>query len=227
MTKFYIVLGLVAVVGIGAVGFSAIGKATSNAVTAPVEVEGLDDPQTLIALAKGVETGNPDAKVAIWEFGDFQCPACQVFAGQVKPQIDLAYLETGLVKMVFYDYPLDMHPNAFIAARAARCAGDQDQFWPFHDTLFQNQSDWAFSTNPVGDFSGYAGDLGLDRDTFDACLNSDAHADVVTANMRLGAELRVNSTPTVMVVPEGGMPMRLDNFGWPTVQEAVAEALGQ
>lgn len=227
MKKFYVVLGLVAVIGLGAVGYSAVGKATSNAVTAPVEIEGLDDPQTLIEMARGVEAGNPDAEVAIWEFADFQCPACGVFAGQVKPQVDLAYVETGQVKYVFFDFPLSIHQNAFIAARAARCAEDQDRFWAFHDVLFQRQSDWSFSNNPAADFKGYANELGLDRASFAACVDSDAHADVVTANMRLGEELRVNATPTVMVVPEGGMPIRLGDFGWPTIQDAVSSALGQ
>lgn len=227
MKKFYVILGVVAVIGVGAVGYSAVGKATSRAVTGPVEIEGLDDPQTLIALAKGVEAGNPDAEVAIWEFADFQCPACGAFAGQVKPQVDLAYVETGKVKYVFYDFPLNIHQNAFIAARAARCAEDQDRFWDFHDVLFQKQSEWSFSSRPAGEFASYAADLGLDRGAFETCLDSDAHADVVTANMRLGDELRVNSTPTVMVVPKGGMPIRLADFGWPTIEDAVSQAMGQ
>lgn len=225
MSRFYMVLGVVALIGIGAAAYSAVGKATSNAVIVPVEVAGLDDPQTLIEMAQGVKSGDPDARVEIWEFGDYQCPACGVFAGQIKPQIDLAYVETGLAKFVFFDYPLQMHQHSFFAARAARCAGDQDAFWPYHEELFRRQQDWSFVSNPASEFSGYAGDLGLDRGTFDACLNSDAHAEVVTATLRLGQELRVNSTPTIMVVGQGGMPIRVADFGWPAVQEAVANAL--
>ena len=228
MKKFYLVLGLVAVVGLGAVGFSALNRATSNAATGPVEVEGLDDPQTLISMARGVSIGSPDATVEIWEFGDFQCPACGVFAGQVKPQVDLAYVESGLARLVFYDYPLlNIHQHAFLAARAARCAGDQDAFWPFHDELFRRQNEWAFTSSPTRDFLNIADELGLDRATYEGCLDSDAHADVVTANMRLGQELRVSSTPTIMVVPNGGMPIRVENFGWPSVQAAVTNALEQ
>ncbi len=225
MKRFYMVLALVAVVGVGVVGYSLFSGATSSAVTAPVEVEGLDDPTTLLEMAKGVEYGNPDATVAIWEFADYQCPACQVFAGQVKPQLDLAYVETGKVKYVYYDYPLQQHQNAFLAARAARCAGEQDRYWDFHDRLFQTQGEWQFSNSAGRDFRGSAGDLGLDESAFAACLDSDRHADVVTANMRLGNELRVNATPTIMVVPEGSMPIRLTDFAWPTIQEAVEGAL--
>lgn len=225
MNKFYMVLGAVAVIGIGAVGYSLLSGATSNAVTAPVEVEGLDDPNVLLEMAKGIPYGDPDASVQVWEFGDYQCPACQTFAGQVKPQIDLAYVETGKVGYVFYDFPLEQHPNAFIAARAARCAGDQDRYWQMHDELFRNQREWSTSGNPARDFRGYAERVGLDGDEFAACLNSDRHADVVTANMRLGQELRVNGTPTIMVVRKGSMPARVENFSWPFVQEAVQEAL--
>jgi protein-disulfide isomerase len=227
MTRFYLILGLVAVIGVGAVAYSTFTSATSNAATAPVEIEGIDDPATLVELARGVEDGSTDAQVELWEFADYQCPACQLFAGQVKPQIDLAYVETGQVKYVFYDFPLAMHPNAFIAARAARCAGEQERYWDYHDELFRNQADWQGSGSPTRDFQGYAEGLGLDGDAFRGCVDSDRFADVVTANMHLGQELRVSGTPTLMVVRPGSMPTRLDDFSWPTVQEAVEAALAQ
>ena len=227
MTKFYVVLGVVALIGVGAVGYSTFTGVTSAAATAPVELEGLDDPQRLIEMAQGVGAGNPEAAVQIWEFADYQCPACSQFAGQVKPQIDMAYVETGQVQYKFFDFPLAMHPHAFLAARAARCAGDQDRYWDYHDTLFQNQNSWAFGNGPAGAFVDYAGELGLDRRAFEACLNSDAHAEVVTANMRLGEELRVSGTPTLIVIKDGGMPVRAANFSWPAVQEAVQAALAQ
>jgi protein-disulfide isomerase len=227
MSRFYLVLGIVAVIGIGAVGFSMFSSVTSSAATAPIEIEGIDDPATLISLATGTESGNPDAQVAIWEFADYQCPACQVFAGQVKPQIDLAYVETGQVKMIFFDFPLAMHPNAFIAARAARCAGDQERYWDFHDELFRQQQSWSTSANPARDFQRYAKAMGMDEAAFRGCVDSDRFADVVTANMHLGNELRVNGTPTIMVVREGSMPTRVIDFSWPSVQKAVEEALAQ
>ena len=77
-------------------------------------------------MAKGVTKGPEDAPITIVEFGDFQCPACGAFAQQVKPQIELAFVESAQAKFVFYDFPIvSGHPNAFLAARAARCAEDQ------------------------------------------------------------------------------------------------------
>jgi len=227
MTRFYVVLGTVALIGVGAVAYSTFSGVTSAAATAPVELEGLDDPQQLIAMAQWVSAGNSEAQIEIWEFADYQCPACSQFAGQVKPQVDLAYVETGQVEYKFFDFPLEMHPHAFLAARAARCAGDQDRYWDYHDALFQNQSAWAFGGGPAGAFVDYAGDLGLDKGEFGACLNSDAHADVVTANLRLGLELQISGTPTIIVVKEGFRGVRAANFSWPAIQEAVQAAIAQ
>ena len=124
--------------------------------------------------------------VQIVEFGDYQCPACGAFANLEKPRVEEAYVESGKAQFVFYDFPLtDMHPNAFVAARAARCAADQEMFWEYHDNLFRNQTIWSPLSNPTSTFVEYAETLGLDGGDFGACLRSDRHADVVSANMQL------------------------------------------
>ena len=194
------ILGVVAVVGIGVVGYS-VGSGTGSAVSAPVVIEGIDqDMERLAALAQGVTKGDENATVTIIEFGDYQCPGCGMFAMQVKPQIELALVETGKAKFVFYDFPLTgMHFNAFLAARAARCADDQGRFWEYHDNLFRAQARWSTLTNPVGIFEEYARTLELDDSAFSECLNSDRHAELVTANMQLGEVLGVPSTPTILI----------------------------
>ena len=178
----FLMLGAVAVLGIGIVGYSVGSNALGTAATMPVDVEGLDDMERLVELAQGVTRGDPDAPITIVEFGDFQCPGCGQFALQVKPQIDLTYVQPGQAKFVFYDYPLVEigHQHAFLAARAARCAGDQDRYWEYHDALFRNQSSWSGQSQVVGSFVSYADQVGLDTDTFEACLRSERHADVVT-----------------------------------------------
>jgi len=208
MRKLYLILAAVAVVGIGAVGYS-IGSGSGSAVTAPVAMEGLDDLEHLVELAQGVTKGNADAPVTIIEFGDFQCPACQAFALQVKPQLELAYVESGKAKFVFYDWPIfSGHPNAFLAARASRCAADQGKYWEYHDNLFRNQARWAPMTSPVDAFVDYAGTLGLDAGDFRACVNSDRHAELVTANLELGNQLGVNGTPSIYI-EQGGAARRV------------------
>ncbi len=207
MNKLWIILGVVAVAGVGAVGYSV---SSGGGVTEPIVVEGVDDMESLIALAQGVTKGDPNAPIQIVEFGDYQCPACGAFANLEKPRVESTYVESGKAQFVFYDFPLtEIHPNAFLAARAARCAEDQEMYWEYHDNLFLNQTGWSSISNPqaptdpTSTFVEYAETLGLDEGDFESCLRSDRHADVVSANMQLGRELGVSSTPTILINGEG------------------------
>ena len=203
MKRFYYIFGAVAVIGIGVVGFNVGNSMLSSAVTAPVELD-LADDGALVELAQGVTLGDPEAQVTVVEFGDYQCPGCGAFALSVKPQLEGTLVASGEVKFVYYDFPLiSIHPNAFLAARAARCSGDQDSYWEYHETLFRNQSRWAAATMPASAFEDYAEEVGMDGAAFEVCLNSEKYADVVTANMELGARMQVNGTPTVMVNANG------------------------
>lgn len=219
------VLGGVAVVAIAVLGYTVGSRAFGDMARSPVELD-VESDQELVSLAQGVVLGDPDAPVTVVEFGDFQCPGCAAFARQVKPLVDRQLVEPGRASFVFYDFPLvGMHGNAFLAARAARCAGDQDRFWDYHDLLFQNQSRWATDSSPAGRFVSYAEELGLDMDAFESCLRSDRHARTVTANMRLGEALGVSGTPTVMVSEGQGMANRLMSNDFASIRDAVEEAL--
>ena len=215
---FYLVLGAAAVLATGVLGWSVLRGGLSSAATQPIAsiLSGDVDVEAMIGMATGVERGDPDAPITILEFADFQCPSCQQFATFVKPQIDLAYVDEGVARFVFHDWPLvNMHAHAFFAARAARCALDQgDQyFWPFHDQLFSHQSTWSLSeTPPMNAFESYAAVVGLDVDDFARCLASDRHADVISANMRLGEQLGVDRTPTIFVSKGRGMAMRVERW---------------
>ena len=219
LKSFYLVLGAVGVIAAGAVGWSFLSGTLSAAATEliPEIVSGeIEDINALIELATGVERGDPDAPITIMEFGDYQCPACQQFATMTKPQVDVAYVQGGTARFVFHDFPLSGHPHSFLAARAARCALDQgdDYYWPYHDQLFGHQSTWSASQSaPLRAFESYAGAIGLDVDDFAGCLNSDRHADVVSANMRLGMELGVTGTPTIFISKGNGMATRVNRWG--------------
>ncbi len=209
----------------GVVGWNLVSSVFDDTVRSSIEVE-FDTTEELLEMAQGVSSGNPDAQVTIMEFGDYQCPACQNFFRQAKPILDVSYIQPGRVKFVFYDFPLEAaHPNAFLAARAARCAGDQDRYWEYHDRLFQDQLSWSLKADPVGDLVGYAGDLGLVRATFRSCLRSDRHAEVVSANQVMAMQLGVQSTPTVMLDAGDGRATWIDNWGTnlrPILEEALA-----
>ena len=209
MTRFYWLLGAVAVLGMGIVGYAVTSRSAGSTVSQPIGVAGLDDPGILMSLARGVEKGNAQAPITIIEFGDFQCPVCSEFERLVKPFIEAEFVNTGRAKFVFYDFPLSIHPNAFLAARAAHCAEDQEKFWEYHDNLFLNQSEWAPVPSPAGMFEEYAESVGLERGAFGSCLRSDRHADLVTANMALATQLQAPGTPTILVAQGRGVGRRV------------------
>jgi protein-disulfide isomerase len=211
LLKFYWTIGVVAVLGLGIVGWSVGSKALSPTVSQPIQVAGIEDPMKLMQLAQGITRGDPDAPVTIIEFGDFQCPACGSFFSAVEPQVEAEFISTGKANFRFMDFPLvQMHPNAFLAARAGRCANDQARFWPYHDMLYRMQGRWSNLQNPAGAFEDYAKDLGLNTDEFATCLRSDKHADVISASLELGTQLQLAETPTIMIgAGKGGQPRRV------------------
>ena len=228
MTKFYWVLGAVAVIGVAAVGYSVGSNNLGAAATEPVVVDGLDDPSQLMSLAQGITKGDPNAPITIVEFADYSCPGCGQFALQIKPQMDLQLVQSGKAKFVYYDFPLiSIHPHSFLAARAARCANDVGKFWEYQDQLFRNQATWAMKGAIESDLMDYAAAVALDEGDFEACLKSEAFADVVSANMRLAEELGVNSTPTIMISRGKGMARRLMSYDYGSIASVVDDLLAE
>ncbi len=225
LNKFYVIIGLVAVVGAVVVG-SSLRRGSSGA-SEPVDLGNIQDRE-LVELAQGIIFGDPDAPVTIMEFGDYQCPACRSFALLTKPQLDLAYIETGQAKLVYHDFPLSIHPHAFVAARAARCANEQDRYSDYHDALFRTQEAWSPLQNATNHFNELAGDVGLDTEAFRECLESDRHADVVTANVLLGERLGVGGTPTIFVHhgQQSQAARRLGGFQFIDIQQAMEAGAG-
>ncbi len=195
-----LIIGVVVVVAALALAWALLGGDSAATELVEYPEDETPDAQTLIEQAHGISKGNPDAPVQVIEFGDFQCPGCRAFATNVLPTLQSEYIEPGLVRLTFYDFPLtSAHSHAVLAARAARCAGDQDRYWDYHDVLFGRQTEWSAERTAVDDFIGYAGLLDLDTNAFESCLKSDRFAAEVSASARLGRELRVSSTPSVFV----------------------------
>ncbi|MBI5401651.1 DsbA family protein [Candidatus Wolfebacteria bacterium] len=158
--------------------------------------------------ANDVILGNPDAKVTIVEFGDFQCPYCAKFFKETEPLIRKNYVETGKAKMVF-------KPLAFLgeesinAALAAICAKDQGKFWDFHDALYNAesnemakgiQSENNGNLNPDL-FKKIASNLKMDVNQFISCFDSKKYENVLSENSQ-AAETAMNgrvSTPTIFI----------------------------
>jgi protein-disulfide isomerase len=158
--------------------------------------------------------GNPSAKITVVEFSDFQCPYC-LRASPTLVQLQQAFGDR--LRVVWKDFPLtQIHPEAFKAAEAAHCAGDQGKFWEYHDRLFANQQ----ALRPP-DLQRYAADTGLDVKRFAECLAMSTHAERVRNGVALGTKLGVDSTPTLFIngrALAGAYPLE-------TLKEIVEEEL--
>jgi protein-disulfide isomerase len=196
---FYIAFGIVGLAAVATLGYSSWSGRSGGAATAPVQLTGVENARTLMEMAQPERKGDPDAPVQMHTFIDFQCPGCRSFALQIEPQIEARYVADGRVQIVYYDFPLPGHRHAFVAARAARCAADQGEFWAYHDVLLAEQGGWSAEANPQSRFFDFAENLGLDRDEFAGCLRSDRHAELVSANVMLGQQLGVSGTPSVFL----------------------------
>ncbi|MEM8860643.1 MAG: DsbA family protein, partial [Chloroflexota bacterium] len=143
--------------------------------------------------------GDEDAPITIIEFTDYQCPFCVRHFENTYPAIVSNYVETGIVKYVFKDFPLNFHPEADEASEAARCANDQDRFFDMHDVLFATQQEWSGNPDHMSLFIGYAEELGLEMESFADCLNSGKYTDLVQAQLEEGFALGVTGTPTFFI----------------------------
>jgi protein-disulfide isomerase len=153
---------------------------------------GLVAPRVTIAIPAGSpSTGPADAPVTIVEFSDYQCPYCHRAQGVID---EVLSRYAGKLRFVHLDFPLDGHPGAVPAARAARCAGEQGKFWEYHRDLMT-----APGALDAADLSRRAVTLRLDGPSFDACLSSGRHDDAIQASLRQGEELGVSGTPAYFV----------------------------
>lgn len=186
---------LVLVVGVSV--FFSQGNTTGTAQSV--------DQATLLDGAEHVK-GPQTAKVTIVEFADFQCPACAA-TEPVLAEILESYPE---VRLVFRHFPLlSIHRNALASGQAAEAAAQQGKFWEMHDALYRTQEEWQDDSNPQDAFVALARELQLDETAFIAAYESSATRDKVYEDLRLGENLKVNSTPTLYY---NGEPMDITSL---------------
>ena len=138
--------------------------------------------------------GAANAPLTIVEFADYQCPFCQRFHTTTFEELRKKYVDTGKVRFVSVDFPLEFHQNAPQAAEGAHCAGDQGGFWKMREVLQLN----AAKLSPA-DLPGYARSLYLDVPAFQACLASGKYKKVVEEERKKAASLAVSGTPTFLI----------------------------
>lgn len=153
-----------------------------------------------LSASDWVRSSNPQAKVSLIEYGDFQCPAC----GQYEPLVEQLMSQYGdRVLFSFRNFPLfQIHQDAMISAQAAEAAGLQGKYWEMHDLLYKTQNEWSLTSADAvvtKYFDGYAKTLGLDVAKFDADINSDTVKNKIQRDIDSANAAEVDHTPTFFI----------------------------
>ena len=138
--------------------------------------------------------GKTDAPLVVVEFSDYECPFCGRFFRETLPKIKNGYINTGKVKYVYKDFPLDFHKKAPKAAEAAHCAGEKGKFWEMHDLIFKNQQQMD-----IPGLISRAEKLGLNVDEFKKCVDDGRYAEGIMKDIEAGQKIGLRGTPSFVI----------------------------
>ncbi len=209
------VLEVVAAAGLTIAGFFAV----LGDLPAPVMAESAAVPMDQLmadAALPDVTLGQSDAPITIVEYASMTCGHCAAFHAATYPELKSKYIDTGKVRFVLREFPLD--PLATAGFMLARCAGD-DKRNAIVDLLFAQQKNWAFTDKPVEALASLLKQTGMSQDSFDACLKDQSLYDKIIKVHDLAAEkFGVTATPTFFIngkkengeIPPEGLAKLLD-----------------
>lgn len=161
---------------------------TASKRSAVSKVDGLQ-----LSLQEPID-GSPTARIALVEFGDFQCHFCGVFEDQTYPRVVADFVRTGAIRFAFENFPLQaIHPFAIKAAEAASCAAEQVGYWPMHAALFARQR-----TLSVDSLEDIASGVGVDKRRFEACMASSS-PNSIDRELAAAKAAGVTVTPTFLL----------------------------
>lgn len=160
--------------------------------------------------------GKEDANITIVEFSDYECPFCALVHGndelieefknqdpdytEIYPEFIEDYVETGLVRYVFYNFPVEsIHLRARDAHNAALCANAQESWFDYNNLLFEKREEWILANDKTEVFISFAEELELDIDEFESCYSNREFDTQITYEQEKGQELRVLGTPTFFI----------------------------
>lgn len=155
--------------------------------------------------------GDPNAPITMIEYSDFECPFCARYFVQTEPAINDDYVRTGKVRVVFREFPIEqLHPNAFAAHKAGLCVAEQgaELYWEMHAKLFQTQTEWSNSVDPLPVFERLAEEAGADMEAYKECMATadDTKQPAIDAGLAAGQEAGVSGTPSFVLTGADGEP---------------------
>ncbi|WP_421994153.1 DsbA family protein [Reyranella sp.] len=187
--------GVVAVAAIAAGVY--FGTRAPSPGQPPVAVAATPEKAKLLGVMPGDHVlGDPKAPITMIEYASFTCPHCAHFHTQILPEIKKKWIDTGKVKLIYRDFPLDQ--VAAKAAQIAECAAP-DRYFGIIDLIFRSQPTWAATPDPVAELAKPLRIAGLNEAEIKTCLANEAKANAVIADYRGGETLGVSSTPTLFI----------------------------
>lgn len=208
-------LAAVAFCGFGAASFAADSAPSAPAAKAAPAPAGQPVYREFIQ-------GNPKAKVTVIEYASLTCGHCKAFQDTTYPELKKAYIDTGKIRFVYRDYPLD--GLAAAGALLARCApGDKGKV--MIDLMFKNQQEWVRSPAPIEPLRGYAQLAGMSSADVDACLKNEGIMNKIREVMDTAATVyKVQSTPTFFINEEKLEGVQPFEAMAKVIDEAIADA---
>lgn len=170
------------------------------AIAATVAIHSAKAAENLPSLAEILSDrtlGNENAPVTLVEYASLTCPHCANFAKETLPSLKKEYVETGKVKLIYRDFPLDN--LAMRAAMMARCA-PKERYFGLVETLFGTQPTWIRAADPSQALQRLGAVAGLSAENFEACMaNKEVFDGILSARAKADQEQKVNSTPTFFI----------------------------
>ncbi|MFH1393043.1 MAG: DsbA family protein [Patescibacteria group bacterium] len=142
--------------------------------------------------------GDQNAPVTVITYSDFQCPFCSKFFKEVESELREKYIKTGKVRFIYRDFAF-LGDESLWAANATRCAGEQGKFWQYHDYLYSNQSGENQGAFSKANLKGFATVLGLDKEKFNSCLDSEKYTAAIQKETKEGGDAGVSGTPASFI----------------------------
>jgi protein-disulfide isomerase len=188
--------GVVAVAAIAAGVY--FGTRSAPPGPAPQAVAAAPDKTALLAIQPTDHVlGDPKAPITMIEYASFTCPHCAHFATQVLPEVKKKWIDSGKVKLIYRDFPLDQ--TALAAAALAHCAGPE-RYFSMIEVLFETQSNWARADDPIAALKQLGKLGGLSDESMNACFADEKLTNGILQGRLAGQnEYKIGSTPTFII----------------------------
>ena len=150
-----------------------------------------------------IENGSPvlgdsNAPITILEWGDYQCTYCYKFHQETLDIINENFIQTGKVKVIFKDFPLN-GPDSKLGAQASYCANDQEKYWQYHDELYKNWGGERTGWITRDSLTEFAKEIQLDINEFNNCLDENKYENKINKIYDFGKEIGIDATPSFLV----------------------------